>query len=150
MKNTKSEIKSLPRMKPTGFVNQFFQKSREENSHLIGTLRVNKEHSPPCFLRLAYCYCCQVTSVVSDSVWPHRRSPPASPVPGILQARTLEWVAISISNAWRWKLKRKSISPVGLLAIPRTAAYQAPPSRGVSRQESWSGAPFLLHGVQEH
>ena len=68
-------------MKPTGFVNQFFQKSREENSHLIGTLRVNKEHSPPCFLRLAYCYCCQVTSVVSDSVWPHRRQPTSLPCP---------------------------------------------------------------------
>ena len=55
-------------------------------------------------------------------------SPPGSPVPGILQATTLEWVAISISNAWKWKVKGKSISPVGLLAIPWTAAYQAPPS----------------------
>ena len=66
-------------------------------------------------------------------------SPPGSPVPGILQARTLEWVAISVSNAWKWKLKRKSLSRVQLLATPWTAAYQAPPSMGFSRQEYWSG-----------
>ena len=67
-------------------------------------------------------------------------SPPGSPVPGILQARTLEWVAISFSNAWKWKVKVKSLSPVQLLT-PRTAAYQAPPSMGFSRQEYWSGVP---------
>ena len=55
-------------------------------------------------------------------------SPPGSPVPGILQARTLEWVAISFSNAWKWKVKVKSFSRVRLLATPWTAAYQAPPS----------------------
>ena len=59
-------------------------------------------------------------------------SPPSSAVPGILQARTLEWVAISFSNAWKWKVKVKSLSPVRLLATPRTAAYQAPPSIGLS------------------
>ena len=68
-------------------------------------------------------------------------SPPGSPVPGILQARTLEWVAISFSNAWKWKVKVKSLSPVRLLVTPWTAAYQAPPSMGVSRQEYWSGVP---------
>ena len=66
-------------------------------------------------------------------------SPPGSPVPGIHQARTLEWVAISFSNAWKWKVKVKSLSRVPLLAIPWTAAYQAPPSMGFSRQEYWSG-----------
>ena len=66
-------------------------------------------------------------------------SPPGSPVPGILQARTLEWVVISFSNAWKWKLKVKSLSRVGLFAIPWTAAYQAPTSMGFSRQEFWSG-----------
>ena len=66
-------------------------------------------------------------------------SPPGSPVPGILQARTLEWVAISFSNAWKWKLKVKSLSHVWLLATLWTAAYQAPPSMGFSRQEYWSG-----------
>ena len=68
-------------------------------------------------------------------------SPLGSPVPGILQARTLEWVAISFSNAWKWKVKVKSLSHVRLLVTPWTAAYQAPPSMGFSRQESWSGMP---------
>ena len=69
-------------------------------------------------------------------------SPPCSPVPGILQARTLEWVAISFSNAWKWKVKVRSLSRVWLLAIPWTVAYQAPPSMGFSRQEYWSGVPL--------
>ena len=69
-------------------------------------------------------------------------SPPGSPVPGILQARTLEWVAISFSNAWKWKVKVKSLSRVWLLATSRTAAYEAPPSMGFSRQECWSGVPL--------
>ena len=69
-------------------------------------------------------------------------SPRGSPVPGILQARTLEWVAISFSNAWKWKVKVKSLSHVRLLATPWTAAYQASPSMGFSRQEYWSGVPL--------
>ena len=69
-------------------------------------------------------------------------SPPGSPVPGILQARTLEWVAISFSNAWKWKVKVKSLSRVRLLMTPWTAAYQAPPSMGFSRQDYWSGVPL--------
>ena len=69
-------------------------------------------------------------------------SPSGSPVPGILQARTLEWVAISFSNAWKWKVKGKSLSRVPLLATPWTAAYQAPQSMGFSRQEYWSGVPL--------
>ena len=70
---------------------------------------------------------------------PTDSSPPGSPVPGILQARTLEWVAISFSNAWKWKVKVKSLSHVRLLVTPLTAAYQAPLSMGFSRQEYWSG-----------
>ena len=69
-------------------------------------------------------------------------SPPGSPVPGILQARTLEWVAISFSNAWKWKVKVKSLSRVQLLSTPWTAAYQAPPSMGFSGQQYWSGVPL--------
>ena len=69
-------------------------------------------------------------------------SPPGSPIPGILQARTLERVAISFSNAWEWKVKVKSLSRVWLLATPWTAAYQAPLSMGFSRQEYWSGVPL--------
>ena len=68
-------------------------------------------------------------------------SPPGSPVPGILQARTLEWVAIAFSNAGKWKDKVKSLSRVRLLATPWTTAHQAPPSMGFSRQEYWSGVP---------
>ena len=73
---------------------------------------------------------------------PRDDSPPGSPVPGILQARTLEQVAISFSNAWKWKVKVKSLSRVRLLATPWTAAYRAPPSMGFSRQEYWSGVPL--------
>ena len=73
---------------------------------------------------------------------PIEGSPPGSPVPGILQARTLEWVAISFFNAWKWKAKVKSLSRVRLLETPWTAAYQAPPSIGFSRQEYWSGLPL--------
>ena len=73
---------------------------------------------------------------------PRDSSPPGPAVPGILQARTLEWVAISSSNAWKWTGKVKSLSRVRLLATPLTAAYQAPPSMGFSRQEYWSGLPL--------
>ena len=69
-------------------------------------------------------------------------SPPGPALPGILQARTLEWVAISSSNAWKWKVKVKSLSRVRLLATPLTAAHQAPLSMGFSRQEYWSGVPL--------
>ena len=71
-------------------------------------------------------------------------SPAGSPVPGILQARTLEWAAISFSNAWKGEVKVKSLSHVRLFETPWTAAYQAPPSMGFSRQEYWSGLPSLL------
>ena len=79
-------------------------------------------------------------------------SPLGSSIPGILQARILEWVAISFSNAWKWKVKAKSLSHVWLLATPWTAAYQAPPSKGFSRQEYWSGvplsSPIMLRDIQ--
>ena len=73
---------------------------------------------------------------------PRDGSPPGSPVPGILQARTLEWVAISFSNTWKWKVKVKLLSGIRLLATLFTAAYQAPPSMGFSRQKYWSGVPL--------
>ena len=69
-------------------------------------------------------------------------SPPGSAVPGILQARTLEWVAISFSNAGKWKVKVKQLSCVWLFTNPWTAAFQAPQSMGFSRQEYWSRVPF--------
>ena len=69
-------------------------------------------------------------------------SPPGSAIPGILQARTLEWVAIAFSIVWKWKVKVKSLSHVRLIVTPWTAAYQAPPSMGFSRQQYWSGLPL--------
>ena len=69
-------------------------------------------------------------------------SPPGSPVPGIFLARTLEGVAVSFSNAWKWKVKVKLLSRIWLLATPWTAAHQAPPSIEFSRQEYWSGVPL--------
>ena len=80
-------------------------------------------------------------------------SPPGSSIPGILQARTLERVAISFSSEWKWKVKVKSLSQVQLLATPWTAAHQAPPSMGFSRQEYWSGLPLpspLLQMTNRH
>ena len=76
-------------------------------------------------------------------------SPPGSPILGILQARTLEWVASSFSNAWKWEVKMKSLSRVWLFEASWTAAYQAPPSMEFSRQEYCSGlllpSPILEH-----
>ena len=75
---------------------------------------------------------------------------PGFSVHGILQARTLEWVATFFSSAWKWKVKVKLLSHVWLLAAPWTAAYQAPPSMGFSGQQYWSGVPLpspcLMHG----
>ena len=73
-------------------------------------------------------------------------SPPGSPVPGILQARTLEWAVISFSNAWKWKMNVKSLSRVRLFVTPWTATYQAHPIMGFSRQEYWSGLPLPSPG----
>ena len=69
-------------------------------------------------------------------------SPPGSPIPGILQARILEWVAMFFSNAWKWKVKVKSLSRIQLFTTPWTVAHQALPSMGFSRQEYWSGVPL--------
>ena len=99
--------------------------------------------------KCALCCCLMAAAAAAKSLQlcltlcdPIDGSPPGSPVPGILQARILEWVAISFSNAWKWKVKVKSLSRVRLLAIPWTAAHQAPPSMGFSRQRYWSGVPL--------
>ena len=88
------------------------------------------------------CCCCSVAKSCPTLCDPIDGSPAGSPVPGILQAGILEWVAISFSNAWKWKVKVKLLSHVWPSATPWTAAYQAPPSMGFSRQEYWSGAPL--------
>ena len=91
-----------------------------------------------------YAMLCYAKSLKScPTLWdPIDGSPPGPAIPGILQERTLEWVAISFSNAWKWKVKVKSFSRVRLLATPWTAAYQGPPSMGFSKQEYWSGVPL--------
>ena len=91
---------------------------------------------------LCCCCCCCLFSQCPTLCDPIDGSPSGSPVTGILQARTLERVAISFSNAWKWKVKVKSLSRVRLLATPWTAAQQAPLSMGFSRQEYWSGLPL--------
>ena len=86
---------------------------------------------------------------MSNSVRPHKRQPTRLPHPwdSSGKARTLEWVAISFSNACKWKVKVKSLSHVQLFTTPWTAAHQAPLSMGFSRQEYWSGVP-LPTGLQ--
>ena len=95
-------------------------------------------------LSLNNCYLTAAKSLQSYPTLcdPIDSSPPGSAIPGILQARTLEWVAVSFSNAWKWKGKGKSLSRVRLCATPETAAHQAPPSLGFSRQEHWRELPF--------
>ena len=103
-------------------------------------------------------YSCQVyTAAAAKSLQscltlcdPIDSSPPGSPIPGILQARTLEWTAISFSNAWKWKVKVKSLSRVRLLATPGTAAYQAPLSMEFSKWEYWSGVPLPSPKMQHY
>ena len=98
---------------------------------------------------LYFMFLCYTTTTTTKSLQlcltlcdPIDDSPPGSPVPGIFQARTLEWVAISFSNVWKWKVKVKLLSRVRLFTTPWTAAYQAPLSMGFSRQEYWSGLPL--------
>ena len=88
------------------------------------------------------CCCCHVTSVVLTLCDHIDGSPPGSSVPGILHTRTLELVAISFFNTWKWKVKVKSLSWVRLFMTPWTVAHQAPPPMGFSRQEYWSGSPL--------
>ena len=84
----------------------------------------------------------EVTHSCATRSNPMDHSPPGSSVHGIFQARTLEWAAISFSNTWKWKVKVKSLSPVRPSATQWTAAFQAPPPMGFSRQEYWSGVPL--------
>ena len=108
----------------------------DENNAWIFEDRVTIVNRNLCFANAKSLQSCPTLCDPTDG------SPPGSPVPGILQARTLEWVAISFSNAWKWKVKVKLLSRVRLLATPWTAAHQAPPSMGFSRQDYWSGVPL--------
>ena len=118
------------------------------------TQKLSQTHPSPSFswteTRLLHFYlCCHIAAAAAKPLQscptlcdPTDGSPPGSPDSGILQVRTLEWVAISFSNAWKWKVKVKTLSRVRLFATPWTAAHQAPPSMGFSRQEYWSGVPL--------
>ena len=108
-------------------------------SHIEETLWDSEKLMIGLIINLHYAKSLQSCPTLCD---PIDGSLPGSPVPGILQARTLECVAISLSNAWKWKVKVKSLSRVRLSATPWTVAYQAPPSMGFSRQEYWSGVPL--------
>ena len=126
------------------------RRKSEYHTHINspGFFRISRTPGPtfPCFLVYLHSHCggefAKSLQSCPTLCNPVDGSPPGSPVPGILQARTLEWVAISFSSAWKWKGKVKSLSRVQLLATPWTAAYQAPPSMGFSRQEYWSGLPL--------
>ena len=128
-------------------------------SERILTFRFQSHHSSLTWLCVCVCVCVEVggsqgilVTVVAAAAAkspqscptlcdPIDGSPPGSPVPGILQTKILEWVAISFSNVWKWKVKVKSLSRVRLFTMPWTAAYQAPLSMGFSKQEYWSGVP---------
>ena len=117
----------------------------------IGSRFFTTEPPGKLYLYLSYIYAAAAAKSLQSCLTlcnPIDSSPQGSPIPGVLQARTLEWVAISFSNAWKWKVKVKSLSHVRLLAAPWTAAYQTPPSMGFSRQEYWSWVPLPSPGLQ--
>ena len=109
---------------------------------------VNKRDQTPC-PHGAYAMIYTIAAAAAKSLQscptlcdPIDGSPPGSPIPGILQARALEYFAISFSDSWKWKVKVKSLSRVRLFETPWTAANQAPPSMGFSRQVYWSELPL--------
>ena len=115
-----------------------------EHLRIVARIKWENKYDVRVLANIIYTYAAAAKSLQScpSLCVPRDGSPPGSPIPGILQARTLEWVAISFSNAWKWKVKEKSLSRVQLLETPWTAAYQGPPSMGFSRQEYWSGVPL--------
>ena len=124
-------------------------KSREKSKQRINTGKKKRkqiEHKDAIFTlpAAAAAKSLQLCPTLCD---PIDSSPPGSPVPGILQARTLEWVVISFSNAWKWKVKMKSLSLVRLLATPWTAAHQAPPSMGFSGKSTGVECHCLLRHI---
>ena len=123
--------------------------ARDEEWHFIMTSQDKLLHSSNRVLLLLLLLLLQSLQSCPTLCDPIDGSPPGFPVPGILQARTLEWVAISFSNAWKWKVKVKPLGHVRLCVTPWTVAYQAPLSMGFSRQEYWSGVPLLLSNKKE-
>ena len=116
-------------------INALKQLLNPDRLHIYGQVILGKAAQYSMLLLLSHFGRVQLCNPIDGSA-------PGFPVPGILQARTLEWVAISFSNAWRWKVKVKSLSCVRPSVTPWTAALQAPPPMGFSRQEYWSGVPL--------
>ena len=79
---------------------------------------------------------------MSDSVWPHRRQPTRLCCPWYSPGKNTGVGCHLLLQCMQWKVKAKSLSCVWLFATPWTAAHQAPPSKGFSRQEYWSGLPL--------
>ena len=120
---------------------------KELSSHTLHIMHTVPQSKTMYVFTYIYIYVCAAAAAKSLQSCPTLcdpidGTPPGSPIPGILQARTLEWVAISFSNARKWKVKVKSLSRVQPSETPWTAAYQASPSMGFSRQEYWSGVPL--------
>ena len=116
----------------------------EQTGSKSGNVYIKAVYCHPAYLTYMQCAAAaakslQLCPILCD---PIDGSPPGSPIPGVLQSRTLEWVAISFSKAWKWKVKVKMLSRVRLLATPWTTAHQAPPSMGLPRREYWSGVPL--------
>ena len=109
---------------------------------IISSVQFSSDQNPPTITAAAAAAAAKSLQSCLTLCHPVDSSPPGSAIPGILQARMLEWVAISFSNAWKWKVKVKSLSRVWIFTIPWTAAHQAPLSVGFSRQEYWSGVPL--------
>ena len=86
------------------------------------------------------CCCCKVASVVSDSVWPQRRQPSSHPCPWDSPGENTGWVAISFSNAWKWKSEVTQSCPT--LSDPVDCSPPVSPVHGIPRQEYWSGLPL--------
>ena len=126
----------------TLLINSLFFSAPNEGKHVCQNILHITSHSPSSQRKAAATAAAKSLQSCLTLCDPIVGSPPGSPVPGILQARTLEWVASSFSNAWKWKVKVKSLSRVRLSATPWTTALQAPPSMGFFRQEYWSGVPL--------
>ena len=80
---------------------------------------------------------------------PRGGSPPGSPVPGILQARTLEWVAISFSSAWKWKVKVKSLSLYPTFSDPMDCSLPGSSIHGIfqARVLEWGAIAFSIMSI---
>ena len=130
-------------MKSAGWIYSLSNIFRKKSEACLQRLAVFQKWLGKLF-STACCHCCRccTASVVSDSVRPHRRQPTRLPRPWDSPGKNTGVGCHFFSNAWKWKVKVRSLSRVRLFVTPWTAAHQAPPSMGFSRQEYWSGVPL--------